>query len=108
VLKAASRRNQWQVADCEDFIAVDAGADAVHPEDGLFGIYRHEAGKPHPTPPWTQSGSPTQALSRSPMARSAHWASPRFGNLQFTSESGVTGTFHTTRDTFTLHTTPGG
>lgn len=96
----------WEVTSHTQSTSVEAGGDAQHKSNGLFFIIRSYAlrsSDPQTTDIVKVAGSGPITITKAPLGRKVVvWAQKR-GNLEFKSESGITGTLHLKDDTVTLN-----
>jgi hypothetical protein len=102
-------RNAWVASDHRRFLAVEAGADPVHPSTGVLGILRQNYLRV------TQSqrvvkvhGAGPLRLTRAPegVARAALESGSK--SVRFTGKRGVSGSLDLTTGAVTVDSTPGG
>jgi hypothetical protein len=97
-------KNQWQASDRRRYTAVDAGADASKPSNGLFGIYRHNYIRVKETEKAVKvRGAGALKITKAPLGPSAETWAQKHGNIQFKGQKGVTGTLHLADDTVTVN-----
>jgi hypothetical protein len=102
-------RDGWIAADHRRFIAVEAGADPVHPSTGVLGIFRQNYLRVSQTQRVvTVPGAGALRLTRAPEGGARAALTSPASALRFTSERGVTGTLDLETGRVAVGSTSGG
>jgi hypothetical protein len=102
-------RNGWIASDHRRFIAVEAGADPVHPSTGVLGIFRQNYERVSQAQRIVKvRGAGSLRLTGAPEGRAKAALSGPAAAVRFTSERGVSGTFDLSSGRVTLNAASGG
>jgi hypothetical protein len=100
-------RNEWVAADHRRFIAVDAGADPLHPDTGVLGIFRQDYVNVTQTQRLVKvPGAGALKLTGAPTGSVQAAVAQQGATLRFTGEGGVSGTLDLSAAEITLDSEP--
>ena len=102
-------RNEWVASDHRRFMAVDAGADPIHPSTGVLGIFRQNYLRVSQSQRVIKvPGAGALELTEAPAGSARAALGDVAGHLRFTSENGISGTLDLGDVTVTVDSPSGG
>ena len=95
--------NAWRTSDQKRFTQVEAGAVPSEESDGAFAIFRHSfKGAGQDAKVVKVLGAGALKITKAPTGTSIESSAQRDGKIEFSSESGVTGSLHLEDDSIHL------